>query len=37
MANEAYDRLKRRIQTREVGIRTIWAAQVTEPGLMARP
>ncbi len=37
MANKAYDRLKRCIQTREAGIRTIWAAQVTEPGLMARP
>ena len=37
MANEAYDRLKQCIQTREAAIRTIWAAQVTEPGLTARP
>ncbi len=36
MANEAYDRLKQCIQTREAGIRTIWAAQVTQPGLTAR-
>ena len=37
MANEAYDRLKRCIRTREAGIRMIRAAQVTAPGLTARP
>ena len=30
MANEAYDRLERCIRTREVGIRTIRVAQVTD-------
>ena len=37
MANEAYDRLKRCIRTREAGIRMIRVAQVTDQMPLACP
>ena len=37
MANEAYDRLKRCIRTREAGIRMIRVAQVTDRMPVACP